>query len=116
MLCPNCNTYFEDDFAFCPKCGSKLELAKKDWDKLRNENGKFAYVSKGEQVEFDSMQDLAKGFAEEVMTMALFYKIEECIDEKDYDEAFHILYPVLTENPDYMELWDLLYKIIDKIS
>ena len=114
MLCPNCNTYFEDDFAFCPKCGSKLELAKKDWDKLRNENGKFAYVSKGEQVEFDSMQDLAKGFAEEVMTMALFYKIEECIDEKDYDEAFHILYPVLTENPDYMELWDLLYKIIDK--
>ncbi len=112
MLCPNCNTYFEDNFAFCPKCGSKLELTKKDWDKLRNENGKFAYVSKGEQVEFDTMQDLAKGFAEEVMTIALFHKIEECMDEKDYDEAFHILYPVLTENPEDMELWDLLYKII----
>ena len=24
MLCPNCNTYFEDDFAFCPKCGANL--------------------------------------------------------------------------------------------
>lgn len=112
MICPNCNTYFEDDFAFCPRCGVKLELSEKDWDKLRNENGKFAYMENEEQVEFDSMQDLANGFVEHVMTTAFFAKVEECLEDRNYDEAFHILYPVLTENPNNMEIWDLLYKII----
>ena len=23
MICPNCNNYFNDDFAFCPHCGTK---------------------------------------------------------------------------------------------
>ena len=116
MICPNCNTYFEDDFAFCPKCGAKLELSDRDWNKYRNENGNFTMGINGRTIESDSFEELISTGVNHAMSQIICSNVDDFILDEEYEKAFEQLFLGLSNEPKNEEFRKRLYTLVRKCT